>query len=107
MSYGELESSIYAPVVLNLFINKLRKGNKMLGQPRILSLFPNLFNNFIIHEHSCKFFYFRRKFVSYIWASTGENLSSGVYKQQRCRPACSSAQSDQPLCYSLIRKYHI
>ena len=27
--------------------------------------------------------------------------------QQRCRPACTSAQSDQRLCYSLIVKYYI
>ena len=43
-------------------------------------------------------------------ASTRENLSSGVCKQQRCRPACldcASAQSDQHLCYLLIGKYHI
>ena len=32
---------------------------------------------------------------------------SGVYEQQRCRPACAYLQSDQHLCYSLIGKYHI
>ena len=31
----------------------------------------------------------------------------GVSEQQRRRPACASAQSDQRLCYSLIEKYHI
>ena len=36
------------------------------------------------------------------WVSTRENLSRGVCEQQRCRPACASAQSDQRLCYSLI-----
>ena len=36
-----------------------------------------------------------------------KNLSSGVCEQQRRRPACPSAQSDQRLCYSLIGKYHI
>ena len=41
------------------------------------------------------------------WASTQENLFSGVCEQQRRRPACASAQSDQRLCYSFIRKYHI
>ena len=46
-------------------------------------------------------------FVGDIWASTRENLSSGVCEQQRHRPACASAQSDQRLCYSLIGKYHI
>ena len=34
---------IHAPVLLNLF-NLLRKRDKMLGKPHILSLFPNLFN---------------------------------------------------------------
>ena len=36
-----------------------------------------------------------------------EPLSSGVWEQQRRRPACASTQSNQRLCYSLIRKYHI
>ena len=35
-----------------------------------------------------------------IAASTRANLSSGVCKQHRRRPACASAQSDQRLCYS-------
>ena len=30
-----------------------------------------------------------------------------VCEQQRRRPACAYAQSDQRLCYSLIGKYHI
>ena len=38
--------------------------------------------------------------------STRENLSSVVCKQQKRRPACASAQSDQHLCYSLIEKYN-
>ena len=42
-----------------------------------------------------------------IWASARENLSSGVYEQQRRKPACAYAQSDQRLCYSLNEKYHI
>ena len=31
----------------------------------------------------------------------------GVCEQHRPRPACASAQTDQPLCYSLFGKYHI
>ena len=42
-----------------------------------------------------------------IWASTLENLSSVVFEQQRCRPACASAQSDQRLGCSLFGKYQI
>ena len=42
-----------------------------------------------------------------IWASMWENLSSGDCNQQRRRPACASAQSDQHLYYLLIWKYDI
>ena len=42
--------------------------------------------------------------VYIIWA---ENLSSGDCEQQRCRPACTSAQTRQHLYYSLNRLYHI
>ena len=45
--------------------------------------------------------------IYYNWASTQENLFSGVCKQQSRRPACDSAQSDHRLCYSLISKCHI
>ena len=45
--------------------------------------------------------------AAHIWASTRENLSSGEGEQQRRRPACASAQSDQRLCNSLIGKYYI
>ena len=43
----------------------------------------------------------------YIWASLRENLSLEVCDQQRRRPACTAAQSDQRLCYLLFGKYHI
>ena len=36
---------------------------------------------------------------------TQEQPSSQVCEQQRGRPACASAQSDQRLCYSLLGKY--
>ena len=39
------KSNICAPVLFNLF-NLLRKSNKMLGKPCILSFSPNLFNKF-------------------------------------------------------------
>ena len=39
----------------------------------------------------------------YMGPSARENLSSGVWEQQRHRPACASAQSDQRLYYSLIK----
>ena len=37
--------NIRAPVFLNLIIS-LRKRDKMLGNPSVLSLFPNLLNKF-------------------------------------------------------------
>ena len=37
--------------------------------------------------------------TGYNWASTRENLSSGVCEQHRRRPACAFAQTDQRLCY--------
>ena len=45
--------------------------------------------------------------VQHNWASTRENLSSGVCEQHRRRPAYASAQSDQRLCYSRIGKYYM
>ena len=51
--------------------------------------------------------YFISVYALIIWASTRENLSSGVCEQHRHRPACASAQTDQRLCYSLLGKYHI
>ena len=38
--------------------------------------------------------------------STRENLTSGVNEQQKRRPACASAQSDQRHCHSLLGKYN-
>ena len=37
------------------------------------------------------------------WARSCENVSYDICKQQRCRSACASAQSDQHLCCSLLR----
>ena len=46
----------------------------MLGKPRILSLFPNSFNKFNKHEHSCKILYIMSKFCvsdSILWVIQG------------------------------------
>ena len=40
----------------------------------------------------------------FIWAATQKNLSLGVRKQHRRKPACTSAQSDQHHCYLLLCK---
>ena len=44
--------------------------------------------------------------IKVIWSLMRENLSwGGGGEQDRCRPACASALSDQPLCCSLFAKY--
>ena len=65
--------------------------------------------NFIYLDRWQSFNLFKRNEIlkRIIWASTRENLSSVVCEQHRRRPACASAQSDQRLCYSLFRKYHM
>ena len=45
--------------------------------------------------------------IDNFWASTRENLSSGVCEQQRHGPACAYAQSDQRICCSLNGKYNV
>ena len=40
--------------------------------------------------------------LSSIWASTQENLSLGVCKQQRRRTACASMQTDKHIRYSRL-----
>ena len=46
-----------------------------------------------------------RSFQWVIWALMQENLSSEVCKQQRCRQACASLQSDLRVYYSLNGSY--
>ena len=55
-----MPSNIRAPALLKL-LNSLRKRDKMLGESRILSLFPNSFK--IIHENSCKILYDSHAFL--------------------------------------------
>ena len=45
--------------------------------------------------------------IIYHMGPTRENLSLGVCKQHRRRPACASAQSDQHLCYSLFEVSYV
>ena len=75
--------------------NKERKA-KIKGTAKMLNRFKN----------KCKYSAFLCSFYmcTVKWAATRETLSSGVCEQQRRRPACASAQSDQRLCYSLIGK---
>ena len=41
-----------------------------------------------------------------MWATSWENLVYAICEQQRHRSACTSAQSDQRLCCSLLRLYY-
>ena len=46
--------------------------------------------------------------IKVIWSLMRENSGGGGGgggEQERCRPACASALSDQPLCCSLFVKY--
>ena len=52
MSYA-IESNICALVLFNL-LNSLRKSDKMLGKPRIISYFAARLINAIKHEYSFK-----------------------------------------------------
>ena len=55
--------------------------------------------------HSIRFYGELHKIILYMWAWSSENVSCAICEQQRCRTACTSAQSDQHLCCSLLRKY--
>ena len=73
---------------------------------RILSCsWRNRVGGLITHFHNLS--WLPQTFQVNIWASTRENHSSEVCKQQRCRPACASAQSDQRFCSALFGKYLI
>ena len=50
-----VESNIHAPVLLNLLYS-LGKRDKMLGEPHILSLFPNMFNKIQTHLRFISFY---------------------------------------------------
>ena len=47
-------------------------------------------------------FWYNGQHIKVIWSSMREHLSSEICEQQRRRPACASALSDQPLCCSLF-----
>ena len=64
----------------------------------------------MLHTHTCRsimLMFFDTGAKNLIWALTRENLSLGFREQQRHGSACTSTQSDQLLCYSLIGKYFI
>ena len=46
-------------------------------------------------------------FAHYNWALDARKIAFGVCDQHWCRPACASAQTDQPICYSIFGNNHI
>ena len=67
-------------------LHRLSEDDKICQEVHMVSIFSN---HFIL--------------VNHIWASSRENLPSGICEQQRRRPACASVQSDQRCCYLLVR----
>ena len=67
----------------------------------------NFMLSWVEHDFFLKIKWKKATDICIIWASTRENLSSGVWEQYRCRPACAPAQSAQHLCFLLFGKYHM
>ena len=125
--WNQIESNVFAPVLLNV-LNSLQKEIKCSTSLAFDLFSPTELINSIKHEHLCKILCLSQDInsgrditlcitiykplvvyvFSYIMAVIdSRKRSSGVCQQHRRRPACASAQSDQHLCYSLFRKYHI
>ena len=89
-------------------IHEHHQGVKQLGSRSALTFCQGWSGSkLFVKVISRRFDYVIEERVKHKWASTRENLSSGVCEQHSCRPACPSVQSDQWLCYSLFRKYHM
>ena len=69
----------------------------------VVCVFPPSLQNFRQQGNKSKFISEERILRKKVY---GPRLS-GVGEQQRRRPACASAQSDQRLCHSLFEKYHM
>ena len=95
-----------SPLNTSLYIEK---HMKTISRKSWIGWDVTWWHHFNIKRHHLSTFGRRVVDVGLVFLSfpTWENLSLVVCKQQRCRPACASAQSDQRLCYSLIWKYHI
>ena len=75
------------------------------GSRRLMRLVCDLGN-----EGSAKFVQMIIQTLSYSDILMGLDAKKPVFRvceQQRRRPACASAQSDQRLCYSVFGKYHM
>ena len=107
----------YAGIFLGLFWSWISAPSQTKNEqnlPKVLNVWWIFHENQsyrCLHSHSCAIIKVNvittTLIFSIIWASTRENLSSVVCEQQRRRPTCASAQTDQRLCYSLFGKYHI
>ena len=84
----------------HMYMNKYRSktvNEKMRFQNKVL-----YFNFSEIEHRKWLWFYLLSYWIN--WALTQENLT--VVCEQKCRPACASAQSDQCLCYLPSGKYY-
>ena len=73
-----------AHVLLN-FLNELGKKIRFEALPSIYRFSPTRLINSIILEHECKI-------QVIIWATSRENVSSGIFDQVRFKPACSATE---------------
>ena len=59
-------------------------------------------HNLALHSH-VSFLYASSSLADDTWARSYENVSYAICEQQRRRPVCASAQSDQHFCCSLLK----
>ena len=86
---GRIGLKVYNPIILQN-MKPVCRFEQISSFVYFWHFFPRCF---IIHKmnlFSC---------ITTLCATTRGNLSSGVCEQQRGRPACASAPSDQHLCY--------
>ena len=76
--------------------NSACKNTQHMREPKLAGI-----NHHNIYMYQLKHDFYIKHIsgLKMIWASTRENLSSGVCEQHMRRPACASMQSDQRLCY--------
>ena len=66
--------------------------------PIPFDVWDRMWNSTVLVPDHCLFIYF-----TYTWAGPWENVSYVICEQQRRRSACAFAQSDQCLCFLLLR----
>ena len=107
---GWSESSLGAQVILLVLSwgdwnRGWRKLDFIYSRSRVKYWTPYLRFSFWVYE-SYRYFIERGKLSlveANIWATSWENMFYAICEQQRRRSACASVQSDQHLCYLLLR----